>query len=527
MKKFLNIKNILSLIFIIMSLYFILLQPVSSAVVYSAIDDGMYYPKIALNFVSTGTFTYDGVTLTNGFHPLWQILLIPVFYLFSEPISGLKASFTIIFITLLISLFFFFKISKRLSLSVPAVILSFYIVYANLRSFTLLYSMLESHLLLLVYMIYIYAALKYGDARFTAPGSAFLFGLLLSVAFITRIDSFLLILTYFLFQLIIIYKTKNYKPLLWSSAGTAVFIIPYLIINLKYFCHLSTVSSWTKFTLPSFQSLQTPLNSLTGLLLPRISYVLGVSDKILIITIVFIFLISLILFYIRHKKNKQGKTVLRNYTLKKLVGTCPEFFLFTIIHFTFVWLFVPYEAMFSVWYYVSLIIALGLFAGFFFSRVQNKLIIYPVIIIIGFLVTLQFADRDSFLQKKRMSLAKIEMADYIRENISKEARIGMTDSGITAFFADHNFTALNGLIGDFEMAALVKEGKLNQLTEKYSVNYFVWDMRNEDLTNSHIEIIYKTRTVTPFNNFSEGEKPMVLFRLKDIGLESWIKNRYK
>lgn len=527
MKKFLNIKNILSLIFIIMSLYFILLQPVSSAVVYSAIDDGMYYPKIALNFVSTGTFTYDGVTLTNGFHPLWQILLIPVFYLFSEPIHGLKASFTVIFITLLISLFFFFKISKRLSLSVPAVILSFYIVYANLRSFTLFYSMLESHFLLLVYMIYIYAALKYGDARFTAPGSAFLFGLLLSVAFITRIDSFLLILAYFLFQLIIIYKTKNYKSLLWSSAGTAVFIIPYLIINLKYFGHLSTVSSWTKLTIPSFQSLRIPLNNLTGLMLPRISYVLGVPDKIIIITFLVIITVSLILFYMRHKKIKREKPALHDYTLKKLVGTCPEFFLFTIIHFTFVWLFVPYEAIFSVWYYVSQIIALGLIAGFFFSRIQNIRIIYPIIIIVGFLVTLQFADRDSFLQKKRMSLAKIEMADYIRENIGKEARIGMTDSGITAFFADHNFIALNGLIGDFEMAALVKEGKLNQLTEKYSVNYFVWDMRNEDLTNSHIEIIYKTRTVTPFNNFSEGEKPMVLFRLKDIGLESWIKNRYK
>jgi hypothetical protein len=34
-------------------------------------DDHFYYTVVADNFYSTGRMTYDGATLTNGFHPLW------------------------------------------------------------------------------------------------------------------------------------------------------------------------------------------------------------------------------------------------------------------------------------------------------------------------------------------------------------------------------------------------------------------------------------------------------------------------
>jgi hypothetical protein len=38
-------------------------------------DDYFYYAATADNLVRFGKLTYDGVTLTNGFHPLWEILL--------------------------------------------------------------------------------------------------------------------------------------------------------------------------------------------------------------------------------------------------------------------------------------------------------------------------------------------------------------------------------------------------------------------------------------------------------------------
>ena len=39
-------------------------------------DDSYYYYLIADNFVRLGRLTFDGLTLTNGFHPLWLALLV-------------------------------------------------------------------------------------------------------------------------------------------------------------------------------------------------------------------------------------------------------------------------------------------------------------------------------------------------------------------------------------------------------------------------------------------------------------------
>jgi hypothetical protein len=39
-------------------------------------DDYFYYAIIADNFVTNGTLSYDGTTLTNGFHPLWFMVMV-------------------------------------------------------------------------------------------------------------------------------------------------------------------------------------------------------------------------------------------------------------------------------------------------------------------------------------------------------------------------------------------------------------------------------------------------------------------
>ncbi|MHC4663335.1 MAG: ArnT family glycosyltransferase [Planctomycetota bacterium] len=47
-------------------------------------DDAYYYFDIARNIASGNGITYDGLGPTNGFHPLWLGLLVPVFWLFPK-----------------------------------------------------------------------------------------------------------------------------------------------------------------------------------------------------------------------------------------------------------------------------------------------------------------------------------------------------------------------------------------------------------------------------------------------------------
>ena len=41
-------------------------------------DDAFYYFQIARNIATGHNVTFDGETLTNGFHPLWRALLTPL-----------------------------------------------------------------------------------------------------------------------------------------------------------------------------------------------------------------------------------------------------------------------------------------------------------------------------------------------------------------------------------------------------------------------------------------------------------------
>src|SRR5215471_18900214 len=39
-------------------------------------DDAFYYVVTAQHYVSSGVFSFDGVTTTNGFQPLWMAIVV-------------------------------------------------------------------------------------------------------------------------------------------------------------------------------------------------------------------------------------------------------------------------------------------------------------------------------------------------------------------------------------------------------------------------------------------------------------------
>lgn len=55
------------------------------------IDDGYYYFVIARNIAAGHGPTFDGFELTNGFHPLWAIVLSPLFLAMTDALDALRA----------------------------------------------------------------------------------------------------------------------------------------------------------------------------------------------------------------------------------------------------------------------------------------------------------------------------------------------------------------------------------------------------------------------------------------------------
>src|SRR5512145_2884009 len=44
-------------------------------------DDAYYYFKVAQNIAEGHGSTFDGINLTNGYHPLWMLICVPIFAL--------------------------------------------------------------------------------------------------------------------------------------------------------------------------------------------------------------------------------------------------------------------------------------------------------------------------------------------------------------------------------------------------------------------------------------------------------------
>ena len=54
------------------------------------VDDAFYYFGIAKHVVTGKGFTFDGLNRTNGFQPLWQLLILPIFAIFKDPLLQIK-----------------------------------------------------------------------------------------------------------------------------------------------------------------------------------------------------------------------------------------------------------------------------------------------------------------------------------------------------------------------------------------------------------------------------------------------------
>lgn len=67
-------------------LAFVWLQPAEYVI---RVDDSYYYFQIVRNFVQGNGFSFDGIHPTNGFQPLWGLLLVPPAWLFDRLGIGL------------------------------------------------------------------------------------------------------------------------------------------------------------------------------------------------------------------------------------------------------------------------------------------------------------------------------------------------------------------------------------------------------------------------------------------------------
>lgn len=82
-------------------------------------DDGFYYLNIARHVAQGHGATFDGVHPTNGYHPLWMLMLVPVFWLTSSPAPALLAAKLLQGTLAVVTAWLLFRLARR-HLDAPA-----------------------------------------------------------------------------------------------------------------------------------------------------------------------------------------------------------------------------------------------------------------------------------------------------------------------------------------------------------------------------------------------------------------------
>lgn len=216
-----KISFLIAIIVFILSLYSIHFYPTGLND-----DDVFFYFSIAYRFVNQGISSFDGLSITNGYHPFWMFLL----YIFCLPLKilGIKSVTTFsIFFSLLISLIWYLIAREGSNL--------FKLIILGL-SFRSTYGM-ETALGCLI-IIYIFKISIYEGSKKYFP---FIKSLLVFLLVLTRID--------FIVPLIILYFEKNtnrekFIHLISLLSG----ITSNLLFNYQLTSNIFTVSSYLKIT---------------------------------------------------------------------------------------------------------------------------------------------------------------------------------------------------------------------------------------------------------------------------------------
>lgn|GEM_PF-1961764 len=512
-------------LFVLTAGWMIFFQPLEKAVAFSAIDDGLYYPRLAQNIIARGICTYDGVAVTNGFHPLWLLVLLPVYGLIHNPWFALRGVYAVILIAQLASLGLLAFIARRVQMTVAGLAAAACILFLNIRSFTIFFSFLESPLVLLTLLVYIAFCLRAGGRRFKNPHYALIAGLLAGVCFLARLDSFLLPVAYGAVLLFRLLRRRqpwrlSFLSACWASAGCLLPVIPYLLWNWINFGHLQTVSALQKTA--SF-SPAASWKMISGWCLyqfiPRVQHFFGlqnISPKLLLFGLILSGLLTIVYLLTGSRRRR---------VFEKL-RFCPEFPLFVGMHALFIILAAPHDAAASAWYWIPEITLMALAVGVALSDIHwIRIPVIPVLVVL--LVGVQLWIYPALVQRKTMSWAKLEVARVLRETTAPEIRGAMFDSGIVSYFSQRDFTGLNGLIGDFEHAALVREKKYAVAMERCGVSLLVLDTPGELISELISNVVYRTEIETKFENFNEPPKPFVVYKGSPDELENIWHVRYR
>lgn len=411
-------------------------------------DDSFFYIKTAYNFSQGYGSTFDLVNLTNGYHPLWFLILSLYFFIINF-FNPFNPDVYFRFVVLLqygisvLTLYFAYKsfnILKENPKKSFFIFLVFFLIIVFTRDLGL-----ESQLLCLLYSMLIFCKAKevYLNSSLTI-----LKVLLINLLFLTRIDLLISIVPAIIIGDYFTTNNIERKKLVISYISLIVILTGYFLMNKLFFGHLLTISARIENSFPE------NLFSQNFSILFQPGYL---TNHFLKLSLVFF---SLIIFIINFK-NQRINTPHKRMQLF-LFSACAGALIFLILNLSF------NKQGLREWY-VTFPAYTALLMLFFTFNIAKKYYLVKIC-----LTVLCFA---AYFYLTRIANSKWDSSyDYavrLKEVTSPEDRILQMDmSGIVGFFSERKIINGDGFINSFEYWNYVSSNNLEKYLKDKQINFY-------------------------------------------------------
>ncbi|MEZ0326799.1 MAG: ArnT family glycosyltransferase [Fimbriimonas sp.] len=427
------------------------------------VDDVFYYLNTAWNHVRLGYPTFDGMHPTNGFHPLWYLLMLGLAQVAPSRDWLLQAS--ILFSILLGAggLGFILSIGKRLG-NQTFVYTAGAIWTAYVMATTMVTTGMENALTAFAFWWCLAALIGWWKTERRTMADAFKLGCPVLVLLWSRIDTLPFAIGLLSAAVLLLpreERTRSNRILAASFLFVLIGFIPYFLI----------LHSWGGTYLPISGLIKSSAGP------PRSPGELILRLKVIIKSIGFTFtlgrVVTLALFgvgfisFLKARSQPEGRFLLKNVCLPLLLGVVLHSLYVLTVHVTSPkWYFSPTNI--SVFFIISLCIALAF---------EEKQVRRYVLAGCGTLLCFGLIMGYKRLNQPFNGFGnyRYQVALWVKENLPKDAIIASWNAGQIGYFSDHRTINLDGFINSRQYKEEVLSGKkpLSTYIKENNISYVV------------------------------------------------------
>ncbi len=432
-------------------------------------DDAFYYFQIARNIVTGHGSTFDGIHATNGYHPLWLLILLPIFKFFSV---GGTLDFTPVYLTLSLEI-----ICNTIAGVVMLVILSRYTHKQWLKAFALMlwflnpfmiYEMmngLETGLSLMLVALFFLCTLNVqkNASRKNIIIASIVGGLMV----LARIDNIFFLAFFYLWLWSKDFSFNHFKKVFGFGLISLLVISPFFLWNIFGFHMLLTSASEGNTRVSHqlivqdhgtslFQTAKAAVYS-THYQIVELLTRSGVPAGILI-------LIGMGLGYwlIKKQGTIETRVAYLNVELFLFAGFLTNFLANSAIR----WVGRP-------WYFVAFTIFVMIFVVWLFEQFFDALTYKKIFISVGvaFLLFSFYVNWSKNLKNQYVLQSQMfEAAHWMNTHLPQDAVIGSFNTGIEGYFSRNRVINLDGLVNN-SIGEAFKQKKIWSYIKAQKIGY--------------------------------------------------------